>query len=274
METQPIPQSKQAKINTERQQNWASGDYSIIAETFILMSEHLCEAVDIHADQEVLDVATGSGNTALAAARRWCKVTGIDYVPALLERARERATAEHLPITFLVGDAQDLSFPNASFDVVLSTIGAMFAAHQERVATELLRVCRSGGKIGLANWTPDGLYGQMFQTIEKYIPAKPGVRSPMLWGNEEHVRQLLGEQITSLQMTKRNFFWRYRSSQHWLEVFGTCFGPVVTALKELDAGPREHFTHDLLTMVEQANLANDGTLVAPTEYLEVIATRK
>lgn len=201
-------------------------------------------------------------------------MTGIDYVPALLERAREKATAEHLPIEFLLGDAQHLSFPDASFDVVLSTIGAMFAAHQERVAAELLRVCRSGGKIGMANWTPGGLYGQLFQTIETYIPSKTSVSSPMLWGTEEHVRTLFAEKVASLQMTKRNFFWRYRSSQHWLEVFGTCFGPVVTALKELDSVRREQFIHDLLAMVEQANLADDGTLVAPTEYLEVIATRK
>ncbi len=271
---QPFLHINRTEVNTEQEPIWASGDYSVIAETFVLMGEELCEAVDLHANQRVLDVATGSGNTALAAARRWCQVTGIDYVPALLERARERAIAERLPITFLPGDAQHLSFPDATFDIVLSTIGAMFAPNQDQVAAELLRVCRSGGKIGMANWTPEGLYGQIFQTIEKYIPSAADVRSPMLWGTEERVRELFGDHVTSLRLQKRNFLWRYRSSQHWLEVFSTCFGPIVTTLKTLDSASGERFAHDLLTMVEQANLAHDGTLVAAAEYLEVVAVRK
>ncbi|HZR41424.1 MAG TPA: class I SAM-dependent methyltransferase [Ktedonobacteraceae bacterium] len=274
MEMQPFLQRDRIRMNTGQQQTWAAGDYSVIAETFILMSENLCEAVDVHADQEVVDIATGSGNTALAAARRWCKVTGLDYVPALLERARERAAAERLPITFLSGDAQHLPFSDASFDVVLSTIGVMFVPDQEQAAAELLRVCRAGGKIGLANWTPGGLYGQLFHIIEEYVPSAAEVKSPALWGTEERVRELLGKGVTSLRTTTRNFLWRYRSSQHWLEIFGTCFGPVVAALKVLDPASRERFTRDLIAMVENANLANDGTLVAPAEYLEVVATRK
>ncbi|HEU5230419.1 MAG TPA: class I SAM-dependent methyltransferase [Ktedonobacteraceae bacterium] len=270
---QPFSHTDQTAVHSGQQQTWASGDYSVIAETFVLMGEELCEAVDVHANQVVLDVATGSGNTALAAARRWCQVTGIDYVPALLERARERAVAEHLPITFLSGDAQRLAFPDASFDIVLSTIGAMFAPNQEQVAAELTRVCRSGGKIGMANWTPEGLYGQIFQIIERYIPSTADIKSPTLWGIEERVRELFGDRVTSLQMKRRNFLWRYRSSQHWLEVFSTCFGPIVTTFKVLDSTHGERFARDLLTMVEQANLAHDGTLVAPAEYLEVIAVR-
>jgi ubiquinone/menaquinone biosynthesis C-methylase UbiE len=246
----------------------------VIAETFVLMGETLCEAVDLHADQEVADIATGSGNTALAAARRWCRVTGLDYVPALLERARERAEAEHLSITFLQGNAEALPFPDASFDVVLSTIGTMFAPDQERTASELLRTCRAGGKIGLTNWTPGGLYGQLFQTIEKYVPSAAEVRSPTLWGTEERVRELLGAGVASLRMEKRNFYWRYRSSQHWLEVFSACFGPVTAALNVLASPDRERFAQDLIAMVERANLASDGTLVAPAEYLEVVAVRK
>ncbi|QBD83128.1 class I SAM-dependent methyltransferase [Ktedonosporobacter rubrisoli] len=264
----------QAALRSGQQRTWASGDYSVIAGTFVLMSENLCEAVDVHANQEVLDVATGSGNTALAAARRWGRVTGLDYVPALLERGRERAAAEHLPVTFLAGDAQKLPFPAASFDIVLSTIGTMFAPDQDRVAAELLRVCRPGGKIGLANWTPDGLYGQIFHTIEAYIPAAAEVKSPALWGTEERVRELLGSGVSALHMTRRDFFWRYRSSQHWLEVFGNCFGPIVAALKALEPETRTRFTHDLIALVEQANRAQDGTLVAPAEYLEVVAIRK
>jgi len=271
---QPFSHSDQTAVHSGQQQTWASGDYSVIAETFVLMGELLCEAVDVHANQEVLDIATGSGNTALAAARRWCRVTGIDYVPALLERARERAIAERLPITFLSGDAQHLSFPDATFDIVLSTIGAMFAPDQELVAAEMTRVCRPGGKIGMANWTPEGVYGQIFQTIERYIPSVAAIRSPALWGTEKRVRELFGDRVSSLEVKKRNFFWRYRSSQHWLEVFSTCFGPIVTALKALDATNRERFAHDLLMVAEQANLAHDGTLVAPAEYLEVIAVRK
>ncbi|HZO74892.1 MAG TPA: class I SAM-dependent methyltransferase [Ktedonobacteraceae bacterium] len=271
---QPFSHSDQTAVHSGQQQTWASGDYSVIAETFVLMGELLCEAVDVHANQEVLDVATGSGNTALAAARRWCQVTGIDYVPALLERARERAVAERLPITFLPGDAQRLSFPDASFDIVLSTIGAMFAPEQELVAAELTRVCRPGGKIGMANWTPEGLYGQIFQTIAVYIPSAADIRPPTLWGTEERVRELFGDRVSSLETKKRNFFWRYRSTQHWLEVFSACFGPIVTTFKTLDATNQERFACDLLAIVEQANLAHDGTLVAPAEYLEVVAVRK
>jgi ubiquinone/menaquinone biosynthesis C-methylase UbiE len=271
---QPFSQIDRTAVHTGQQQTWASGDYSVIAETFVLMGENLCEAVDVHADQHVLDVATGSGNTALAAARRWCQVTGIDYVPALLERARERARAEHLPITFLTGDAQDLPFPAATFDVVLSTIGAMFAPNQERVAAELLRVCRPGGKIGMANWTPESVYGRIFQIIETYIPSAAEVRSPALWGTEERVRELFADNVTSLEMKRRDFFWRYRSSQHWLEVFRACFGPIVTTFKVLDAASQERFARDLLALVEQANLAQDGTLVVAAQYLEVVAVRK
>jgi ubiquinone/menaquinone biosynthesis C-methylase UbiE len=224
--------------------------------------------------QRATDVATGSGNTAIAAARRWCKVTGIDYVPALLERARERAAAERLPITFLEADAEQLPFPDASFDVVLSSVGVMFAPNQEQAARELLRVCRSGGKVGLGNWTPTGLFGHIARTIAAYVPPPAGVKPAALWGTEERVRELFGEGVVSLQATKRNFLYRYRSVQHWMDLFGAYFGPIVTALRALDPAGQERFSHDLMAGLEQANQARDGTLVAPMEYLEVITVRR
>lgn len=261
-------------IKAFQQHGWAAGDYSIPGAILVVISENLCEAIDLHASQKVLDVATGSGNTAIAAARRFCEVTGIDYAPSLLERARERATAERLPITFLEGDAESLPFPSSSFDVVLSTIGVMFTPNQEQAASELLRVCRSGGKIGLANWTPDGLFGRMGSVMAKYAPPPAGLKSPALWGTEERLRELFGEEIVSIQATKRYFFHRYRSAQHAVEVFCTYYGPVVTTLQSLDSVGRENLRHDLQTVLEQANQANDGTLVAPGGYLEVIAVRR
>ena len=274
MTTQSSSQLDLTAIKARQRQTWASGDYALLGQTLTVMCENLCEAVDLHAGQEVLDVATGSGNTAIAAARRWCEVTGIDYVPALLERARERAAAERLPITFLEADAEQLPFPDASFDVVLSSVGVMFAPNQEQAARELLRVCRSGGKVGLVNWTPTGLFGHIARTIAAYVPPPAGLKPPALWGTEERVRELFGEGITSLQATKRNFMYRYRSVQHWMDLFGAYFGPIVTALRALDPTGQERFTHDLVAGLEQANQASDGTLVAPMEYLEVIAVRR
>ncbi len=261
-------------IKTFQQQGWAAGDYSIPGAILVVISENLCEAVELHACQRVLDVATGSGNTAIAAARRFCEVTGIDYVPSLLERARERASAERLPITFLEGDAENIPFPAASFDAVLSTVGVMFTPNQEQAASELLRVCRSGGKIGLVNWTPTGLFGHMGRAMAKYAPPPAGLKSPALWGTEERLRELFGEEVVSIQATKRYFFHRYRSAQHAVEVFCTYYGPMATTLQGLSPVDREGLCHDLQMVLERANQASDGTLVAPGEYLEVVAVRK
>lgn len=260
-------------LKSRQQMTWAAGDYTIIGATLPMLSELLCEAVDLHAGQRVLDVATGSGNTALAAARRFCEVTGLDYVPALLEDGRKRASAEKLEVTFVEGDAEHLPFPDASFDTVLSTLGVMFAPNQEQAASELLRVCRSGGKIGLVNWSPDGSLGEMFRTIGKHVPPAPGLKPPMLWGTEERVRELFGNGIASLQVTKRSFFYRYRSIQHWMEVFGTYYGPIVKALQALDATGQHNLRRDLMDLWERYNRATDGTLVAPCDYLEVVAVR-
>jgi ubiquinone/menaquinone biosynthesis C-methylase UbiE len=261
-------------IKARQQKSWSAGDYAVIGATLVIISEELCEAVDLHAGQAVLDVATGSGNTAIAAARRFCAVTGLDYVPALLELGRRRAATEDLPITFQEGDAEHLPFADASSDVVLSTLGVMFTPNQEQAASELLRICRSGGKIGLANWTPTSFIGDVFRSIGKYVPPAPGLKSGALWGTEERLRELFGDGIASLQTTTRTFMFRYRSAAHWMEIFSTYYGPIVTALQSLDAAGQQGLSQELIGLLEKYNLAKDGTLVVPSEYLEVVALKR
>jgi ubiquinone/menaquinone biosynthesis C-methylase UbiE len=260
-------------VKARQQQTWASGDYSMIAAPMAIMGELLCEAVGLCAGQKVLDVAAGSGNAALAAARRWCEVTAVDYVPALLERGRERARAERLEVHFQEGDAEDLPFPDESFDVVLSAIGVMFAPDQHRAAGELLRVCRPGGKIGLTNWTPDGFVGQWFPALSRYLPPPPNLRPPTIWGTEAGLQELFGEQVASLQVQRRHFYFRYLSKQHWLEYFRAYFGPTKQAFERLDPTSQEHLAQDLLALVDRFNQACDQSMLAPGEYLEVVAIK-
>ena len=231
------------------------------------------ELLDLRAGSRVLDVAAGNGNVALAAARRWCDVLATDYVPALLERARERAHADRLPLECQGADAEDLPFPGESFDVVVSTFGVMFTPDQERAASELLRVCKSGGKIGLANWTPGGFVGQIFATIGKYIPPAPGLKSPALWGTRARLTELF-EPHASIAASERSFSLRYRSPEHWLEVFKTYYGPVLKAFAALDSPAQAALHGDLLNLVARLNVAEDGTMVVPSEYLEVVIVRK
>ncbi|HEY1348622.1 MAG TPA: class I SAM-dependent methyltransferase [Ktedonobacteraceae bacterium] len=263
-----------ATLKAAQQRGWAAGDYTIPGAILVVMSENLCESVDLHAGQRVLDVATGSGNTAIAAARRFCEVTGVDYTPCLLDKARERAAVECLPITFLEGDAEALPFPAGAFDAVLSTLGVMFTPDQEAAASELLRVCRPGGKIGLASWTPAGFFGQMGRAMAAYMPPPPGVRPPALWGTQERVQELFGNEVVSIQAHKRYFFHRYRSAEHAVEIFCTYYGPVVKALEALEPARQEQMRQALHTVLDQVNIATDGTLVAPGEYLEVVAIRR
>ena len=261
-----------AAIKERQQRAWASGDYAVFGATLLIMSELLCEAVDVRPGQRVLDVATGSGNTALAAARRFGETTGVDYVPALLERARERAAAERLEIAFLEGDAESIPLPDASFDVVLSTVGVMFAPDQERAAGELLRVCRPGGRIGLANWTPDGFAGELGSLFGSYLPFSPGLKPPVLWGTEGRLRELLGGDAGDLRIARRSFVFRYRSARHYLEILKTQLGPTRGAFLALEPEKQENLTADVLDLVGRFNRSDDGTMVVPSDYLEVVVT--
>ena len=260
-------------IKARQQKTWTSGDYAMVGGTLVIVGESLCEAVDLRSGQKVLDVATGSGNAALAAARRFCDVTGVDYVPELIERARERAAAERMTIDFRVGDAEALPFEDASFDVVLSTVGAMFAPNQELTAAELARVCRPGGRIGLANWTPEGLIGQLFKVIGTYLPPAPGLKSPALWGTEAHIAALFGPQAADIRCVKKMFNFRYRSSAHWMQVFRDFYGPTHKAFAALDTAGQAALEADLLALLRRLNTGGERGLVVPGEYLETVITR-
>ena len=262
-----------AAIKTRQKATWASGDYAVVGTTLQIVGETVCEAADLRAGQRVLDVAAGNGNATLAAARRWCEVTSTDYVPALLERGRERAAAERLHgIAFREADAEALPFDDASFDAVLSTFGCMFAPNPPRVAAELLRVCRAGGVIAMANWTPDGFIGQLFKTIGKHVPPPAGVKSPALWGTRGRLAELFEPKASSIRTTPREFVFRYRSPAHWVDVFRTYYGPVHKAFGALDVNGQAALERDLLDLIERSNRSGDATMVVPSEYLEVVVT--
>jgi ubiquinone/menaquinone biosynthesis C-methylase UbiE len=271
--TKPEPAPDFAAIKSRQQGAWSSGDYAVVGTTLQIVGEDLCEALDIRAGQKVLDVAAGNGNVSLAAARRFCDVVATDYVPALLERARERAAAERLAMTFQEADAEALPFADGSFDVVTSTFGVMFTPDQERAASEMVRVCRRGGKIGLANWTPDGFIGQLFKTIGKHMPPPAGVRSPALWGSRARIAELFEPHATSVKSAQRNFVFRYRSPEHWLDLFKTYYGPVLKTFAALDPAKQQALQRDLMALVGTFNRADDGTMVVPSEYLEIVITR-
>lgn len=260
-------------IKTRQQATWSSGDYSVIGTTLQVVGETLCEALDLRAGERVLDVACGNGNASLAAARRFALVTGLDYVPALLERAGARAAVDGLPLDLREGDAEALPFQGGAFDVVLSTFGVMFAPDQERAARELLRVCRHGGRIGLANWTPDSFVGQMFKVISGHVPPPAGLRGPPLWGTEARLGELFGSEARALRAQRREFNFRYRSAAHWLEVFRTWYGPTLRAFATLDTGKQAALAADLIALAERFNVARDGTMVAPSAYLEAVIIR-
>jgi SAM-dependent methyltransferase len=269
--TTPTPDF--AAIKTKQQGTWASGDYAVIGTTLQITGELLCEAVDVAAGERVLDVAAGNGNATLAAARRGAEVTATDYVPALLEGTRARAAAEGLGVEVREADAEALPFPDGRFDVVLSTLGVMFAPDQERTASELLRVCRPGGRIGLVSWTPDGFIGQMFKVVGRYVAPPAGIRSPLEWGTEARVGELLGTGVSSIAAQHRDFVFRYRSAKHWLDTFRTYYGPTYKAFGALDDEAAADFERDLLALAAEHNTSGNETLRVPSEYLEVVATK-
>ncbi len=258
-------------IKQRQQATWASGDYAIVGTTLQIVGERLCEAIDIQAGERVLDVAAGNGNATLAAARHFAQVTSTDYVEQLLERGKERAAAERLQITFQQADAEALPFPDGSFDAVLSTFGVMFTPDQEKAARELSRVVRPGGRIGLANWTPDGFIGQVFKTIGRHLAPPAGIQSPALWGTEERLRELFPAH--RLKVSKQLFHFRYKSPNHWLETFKTYYGPANRAFAALDVSKQAALETDLIALLEQMNRGGKDTLIVPGEYLEVVVTR-
>ena len=261
-------------IKSRQMTAWASGDYAVIGTTLQIVGEQLAEACDLHTDERVVAVAAGNGNATLAAARRGCKVTSTDYVAALLDRGAERAGAERLDVSFQVADAEALPFEDASFDAVLSTFGVMFSPNQTQAASELARVCRPGGRIGLANWTPEGLIGQMFKTLGRHVPPPAGVQPPSLWGVETHLHSLFGERAAAIDVTPRLFNFRYRSAAHFIEVFRTWYGPIHKAFAALPADGAVALERDLTELLNRLNRAGAASLVVPSEYLEVVITRR
>lgn len=260
-------------IKTKQNAAWSSGDYAIVGTTLQIVGEELAESLDVRSGQSVLDVAAGNGNFTLAAARRWANVTSTDYVTKLLERGAERAKADHLEVNFHFADAEDLPFGEAQYDVVASTYGVMFTPNQEKAAAEMLRVCRPGGKIGLANWTPEGFVGAIFKLIGRYVPPPQGVKSPALWGTRQRLDELFGAGARAIHVTEKNFAFRYRSKEHFMEIFRTYYGPVHKAFGALDIDRQAALHNEFMDLIDTFNIAKDGTMVAPSSYLEVIIER-
>jgi ubiquinone/menaquinone biosynthesis C-methylase UbiE len=259
-------------VKAKQQAMWASGDFSVIGTTLQIVGELLCEAVDVGGGERVLDVAAGNGNATLAAARRFAHVTSTDYVPALLDGGRRRAEADGLAVTFEVADAEALPYPDASFDVILSTFGVMFAPDHARSSSEMLRVCRPGGRIGLASWTPEGFIGQLFRVVSKHVPPPAGVKSPLLWGTREHLQSLFAG-AASMSHTVREFAFRYESAEHFVDVFRTFYGPTYKAFAALDANGQAALEADLLALLKRCARPAPAGLVVPGEYLETVITR-
>jgi SAM-dependent methyltransferase len=262
-----------AAIKQRQQATWASGDYSVIGTTLQIVAESLAEAVDLQAGEDILDIAAGNGNATLAAARRFANVTSTDYVPALLDKGRQRALAEGQQVEFQVADAEHLPFEAGSFDVVLSTFGVMFSPDHVRCAQEMQRVLRAGGRIGLANWTPQGFIGRLFKTIGAHVPPPAGIKSPLLWGSEPHIVELFGSQALEIRCERRHFNFRYRSAAHWLQVFREYYGPTLKAFAALDPTGQQALEGDITNLIDELNIAGQSSLVIPGEYLEVVITK-
>jgi ubiquinone/menaquinone biosynthesis C-methylase UbiE len=268
----PVPATDLKALKTRQQAAWASGDYAVIGTTLQIVGESLAEACDLRTDERVLDVAAGNGNATLAAARRGCKVVSTDYVESLLERGAERARAERLSVEFKAADAEALPFADAGFDAVLSTFGVMFAPDHARAAGEMARVCRPGGRIGMANWTPAGFIGQLFKVLGRHLPPPAGAQPPPLWGSEAHLRSLFGAKAAKIDVTPRIFNFRYRSATHFIDIFRTWYGPVHKAFAALGAEKGAALERDLAELLNSLNRAGNASLVVPSEYLEIVVT--
>jgi len=263
-----------AEIKKKQKVTWASGDYSVVGSTLNIVGERLVETMNIGPGQLVLDVAAGNGNATLAAARRYADVISTDYVLELLEDGRARVMADRLMASFQQADAEDLPFPDDSFDAVVSTFGVMFTPNQDKAAAEMMRVCRPGGLVGMANWTPDSFIGALFRTIGKYAPPPAGVRAPAMWGTEEHVANLLSPEMAKLEATTCTFVFRYRSIAHWIEVFRDYYGPTHMVFQNLSKERQEELVADMTALAESFNEATDGAMAVPATYLEVVATKR
>jgi ubiquinone/menaquinone biosynthesis C-methylase UbiE len=259
-------------VKQRQQQAWASGDFHVVAARMSLVAEHLVDAADLHAGWRVLDVATGSGNAAIASARLGCEAVGVDYVPSLLEHGRARAAAEGLDVALLEGDAEALPFPDRAFDAVTSVFGSMFAPDHAKAATELLRVCKPGGTIALASWTPEGFVGELFRTVGAHVPPRVGVSSPMLWGTEAHLRELFGDGIASLEVTERAFTWRFRSAEEFVSFFRRWYGPTLKAFAALEGEAYRALAGDLVALANRFDrLGLADAIAIPATYTEAIA---
>jgi ubiquinone/menaquinone biosynthesis C-methylase UbiE len=263
-----------ATIKQRQRQTWASGDFHAVAARIMLVAEHLCDTADLHAGWRVLDVATGSGNAAIAAARLGCEAVGIDYVPALLEHGRRRAAAEGLEVELLEGDAEALPFADASFDAVTSVFGSMFAPNHAQAAAELLRVCRPGGTIALASWTPDGFIGELFLTQAAHVPPPAGVPSPMLWGTEAYLRELFGDGIAWLEVEERTFTWRFRSAEEFVAFFKRWYGPTLKAFAALEGDAHDALERDLVELARRYDRLGADVIAIPSTYTEAVATAR
>lgn len=261
-------------IKQRQQATWASGDFAVIGVNLQIVGESLAEAADIRANERVLDIAAGNGNATLAAAHHLAKVTSTDFVPALLEKGRRRVEAEGLQVEFRVADAENLPFPDAGFDVAISTFGVMFTPDHVRSASEMMRVVRDGGRIALANWTPEGFIGQLFKTMGAHVAPPAGVRSPALWGTESHLGELFGDRAASVQATRKMFKFRYASAAHWLQVFREFYGPTNKAFAALDPAGQQALEKDILALLDRFNIAGSSSLVVPAEYLEIVITKR
>jgi SAM-dependent methyltransferase len=275
MSTSEAPAPDLAAIKERQQQTWASGDFHVVAARIVLIAEQLVDTADLHAGWRVLDVATGSGNAAIAAARLGTSVVGVDYVPSLLERGRQRAEAEGLEVEFLDGDAEALPFPDASFDAVLSVFGSMFAPDHRKAAAELLRVTRPGGTIALVGWTPEGFIGDLFRTTAKHVPPPAGLQSPMLWATEDHLRTLLGEGISSLEVEEHTFTWRFEKAEDFVDFFRRWYGPTLKAFAALDESGQSALEADLVELARRWDrLDADGAIAIPSAYTEAVAIKR